>query len=82
MVIVAIVDRILWLLMIAIFIRAILSWVPIGPRHPVVTFFNQVTEPVLQPIRRFMPRMGAMDLSPLIALFLIFLIRMLLSGAF
>ena len=55
------------LLIVAIFIRAILSWFSIDPRNPLIEALNAITEPILEPIRRFMPRLG-IDLSPLIAI--------------
>ncbi len=59
-------------LSIAIFARAILSWFPnIDPRNPAVEFLVQVTEPILAPLRRVMPRMGMMDLTPMVAIILL-----------
>jgi YggT family protein len=55
----------------AIFIRVLLSWFPIDPRNPLVTLLYDVTEPILEPLRRVIPRMGMFDLSPLVALILI-----------
>ena len=55
----------------AVFIRVLLSWFPIDPRNPLVTLLYDVTEPVLEPLRRVIPRMGMFDLSPLVALLLI-----------
>lgn len=46
--------------------RAVMSWFPIAPDSafaPVHSFIFGVTEPVLAPVRRMMPRMGALDLS-------------------
>jgi YggT family protein len=61
-------------LIFAIIIRALLSWVNMDPRNPVIQTLDAVTEPILEPIRRIMPRMGMFDLSPLVAIFvLIFL---------
>ncbi|MGB2694478.1 MAG: YggT family protein [Dehalococcoidia bacterium] len=59
------------LLALAIFLRAILSWVVRDPYNPVVQFLDQITEPILQPLRQIMPRMGMMDLSPLVAIILL-----------
>jgi YggT family protein len=56
------------LLIVAIFIRAILSWFSIDPRSPLVQALNAVTEPILDPIRRIMPRLGMLDLSPMVAI--------------
>ena len=74
-------NTLLGFLALAIIIRAILSWFPIDPRHPVVTFFNRVTEPVLQPIRRLMPRTWVIDLSPMIAIVLILILQWILRSA-
>ena len=72
-------NMVLGFLMFAIFIRAILSWLPLGSSHPVVVFIFRVTEPMLQPIRRFMPRMGVMDLSPMVAIILLIILRAILG---
>ena len=56
-----------------ILIRALLSWVSPDPFNPIVQFLYRVTDPVLNPIRRFLPPM-AIDISPIIAfMFIIFL---------
>jgi len=47
-------------------IRAIISWVNPDPFNPIVQFLHRMTEPVLQPIRRFLP-FGPVDFSPIIA---------------
>lgn len=41
------------------------------PRSPLIQALNQITEPILEPIRRIMPRLGMIDLSPLIAILLL-----------
>ncbi|MCH8919270.1 MAG: YggT family protein [Chloroflexi bacterium] len=61
-------------LLIAIFLRVIFSWIGLDPDNPIYGVVHEITEPILAPIRRFMPRMGMMDLSPLIAGFLLFII--------
>ena len=65
--------------MAAIFIRIILSWVGMDPQNPVVVFLHEITEPILAPIRRFMPRMGMLDLTPMVAIFLLYLILKLVD---
>lgn len=56
-------------LAIAILVRALLSWIPsIRPDNPLVRFVNDITEPILAPLRRVIPMVGMMDLSPLIAM--------------
>jgi YggT family protein len=51
---------------VLVFIRVILSWLSPYPRNSFMRFFWLATEPVLAPIRRRMPFMGGVDLSPLV----------------
>ncbi|MCS7207892.1 MAG: YggT family protein [Dehalococcoidia bacterium] len=62
-------------LYVAILVRAILSWFPIGGNNPIVAVIYQITEPILAPIRRVVPRLGFIDLSPLVAILLLVLIQ-------
>ncbi len=55
--------------------RAIISWVNPSPFHPVVRFLYRVTEPVLAPIRRIIPPIYGIDISPVIVIFIIFVIQ-------
>ncbi len=64
-----IVSQLIQIYMYAIFARSILSFFPIAPGSPfapVVSFLYRITEPVLAPIRRVLPPMGGLDLSPLV----------------
>ncbi len=65
-------------LTLAIFIRVILSWVPLRLPFRLGEFVWSVTEPVLSPIRRALPLMGGIDFSPFIALLLIQAIQSIL----
>jgi YggT family protein len=60
--------RILWL---GILVRVILSWFPVDPSNPIIRIVWEITEPVLGPLRRVIPRIGMFDLSPLAAFLLI-----------
>jgi YggT family protein len=62
------------LLILAIIGRAILSWFPIRPGNPfyrIAVILHQVTEPILAPLRRVIPRIGMLDITPLVALLLL-----------
>jgi YggT family protein len=59
------------ILSIAIFLRAILSWFVRDPRNPLVQLLDQVTEPILAPLRRVVPRIGMVDITPLVAIILL-----------
>lgn len=53
----------------AILIRVLLSWVQSGYPGKFTIFIYEITEPVLRIFRRILPRMGMIDLSPIVAFF-------------
>ena len=70
-------NLLLTIYLMTILIQVILSW--IGPQtyNPVVSLLYSINEPILRPARRMLPAMGGLDLSPLIVLVVIQLIRFL-----
>ena len=77
-----IINSIFTLFTLAIFARVILSFVlPLSGARPnpmlliAYQLVNQITEPVLGPIRRVLPNFGAFDFSPMVALVVLWLIR-------
>ena len=69
-----IVDALCQVFLWAIFIRVILSWFPVRPDNPAVGFLNFITEPVLAPLRRIIPRTGVFDFAPMVAMLILILI--------
>ena len=63
---------------LVVLVAVVLSWVQIDPRNPLVTITHALTEPVLAPIRRVLPAMGGLDLSPMVLLFALQLLKGLL----
>lgn len=61
----------------ALIISVILSWVAQGSHNPAAELINQICEPLLLPIRRILPSMGGLDLSPIVAFLVLNLIDML-----
>ena len=51
-----------------VFLSVILSWIQLSPDNPVVRVTRALTEPVLEPIRKIMPDLGPIDLSPMVLL--------------
>lgn len=78
-----IIDKTFLVLTIAIIARALITWVPnlIDPRGAIAEFLFTVTEPILAPIRSVIPRMGMFDLTPMIAIILLQVIREILIRA-
>lgn len=69
-----VVNFVLWSLNWLIIIRALISWVSPDPFNPIVQFLYRVTEPILTPFRRLFPPM-AVDLSPILAIVVIYFLR-------
>jgi YggT family protein len=75
--------------LILIFARILLSWIPRMPYNPtlsaVVNFIHEVTDPYLNLFRRVLPPVGgggfALDLSPIIAVFVLIIVRAIVVGA-
>ena len=72
------VDIIFTLLNLAILARVLLSWVRVSPYHPAVELLYRITEPILAPLRRVIPSIGMVDISPVIALLLLQIIQQIL----
>jgi len=62
------VRMLLVMYMVLIIAEVILSWVGGAMRHPIIPLIYQLTRPVLGPIRRVVPTLAGLDLSPLIAI--------------
>jgi YggT family protein len=60
----------LWIFLGAVFVHALLSWVA-DPYNPVSRLLADVSDPILRPIRRYLPLIGGLDLAPLAALLLL-----------
>ncbi len=66
----------------AIFIQAILSWVNPDPYNPVSSLLYSITYPVLRRVRQWVPPMGGLDLSSLVALIGLMFLKLLVLGFF
>ena len=64
---------------VLIIVRVIVSWIANQSRHPLIPLIYQLTEPVLRPINRLLPRFGGVDLSPLFALIALRFLLLLLG---
>jgi YggT family protein len=60
----------LYILVFAVIVQAVLSWV--NPYTPLAPAFDTITRPFLRPLRRFVPPVGNVDLTPLILLIVLY----------
>ena len=58
-------------LRIALLVRVVSSWLPVSPYSPWIRWSYVVSEPILRPLRQVIPSMGPIDITPIIAYFLI-----------
>ncbi len=60
------IGKIIGLYEIVIIVRIVLSWVPHNAQHPAAAFLYKITEPILAPVRRVIPSIGGIDVSPIV----------------
>ena len=75
--IVELADGLLTIYKYILLASVIISWVNADPYNPIVSFIHRVTDPVLKRIRRRMPDTGMLDLSPLVAFALIYIVQII-----
>lgn len=62
-----------------IVIHVVLSFF-MSPFHPIRQTIDRIVQPMLEPIRRIMPQTGMLDLSPMVLILILYVIRSLLVG--
>lgn len=74
MILVDIINLLFFVFYVLLFANIILSWIRPDPYHPtwgpIIRIVNGIVDPILNPIRRFLPSMGGLDFSPMIVLLL------------
>ena len=75
-----IIDGLLTIYLILIFARVIFSWGQVGYTNRVMRFLVNATEPLLGPLRRMLPPLGWIDISPLVATLIIMFLRAAVAG--
>lgn len=73
--IVELADGLLTIYKYILLASVIISWVNADPYNPIVNFIYRVTDPLLRRIRRYMPDTGMLDLSPLVAFAIIYILQ-------
>ena len=72
--VIAVVAYLLQVLGFAIFARSIISWFPIDKNGPVFQALAAITDPILEPLRKVIPPLGMLDISPMVAMVVLFLL--------
>jgi YggT family protein len=75
--IVELADGLLTIYKYILLASVIISWVNADPYNPIVSFIHRVTDPVLKRLRRHLPSTGMLDLSPLVAFAIIYVVQII-----
>ena len=74
-------DIILHIYIWVIIVRVLISWVSPDPGNPIVQILYRLTDPVLEPVRRRLPDVGGLDISPVVVLLAIFVLQKFLVAS-
>lgn len=74
----ALIELAIDVLLFAVLIRVVLSWVNPDPYNPAVSLLERLTDPILGPAQRLLPTIGGIDLSPMLVIVGLVLLQMLL----
>jgi Predicted integral membrane protein len=77
---ISLVDALVNLYVLLIVVYVFTSWIGMDPWHPARRFLGNLVEPVLNPLRRYIPPIGGLDFTPLVAILLIELAGRLLKA--
>jgi YggT family protein len=78
----SLVDLVITVLIFLTIARSLFSWIDPALRTPVGRILRDITEPIIAPIRQVVPTAGALDFSPMIAVFVLIILRQMLNTAF
>jgi YggT family protein len=73
---------VLYVFIIVMLIRVIFSWVSPYPTNAVTRFAYRMTEPILAPVRRWLPPMSGIDLSPMVVMLAAYLLISILRNIY
>lgn len=76
----AFIDVAFWVYETMLIVRILLSWFRLNPYNPVIRFLYETTDPYLNIFRRVIPPIGMVDISPLLAFWVLHLIRGFVVG--
>jgi YggT family protein len=74
----SLIEMLIGLYSLIIIARVFMDWMRVDPYHPVARLLYQVTEPLLAPLRERIPPMGMIDISPMVALLLLWILERIL----
>lgn len=75
----AVLGMLLSMMVFIVIARAIISWVSPDPYNPIVRFLHASTDPLLRPLRRYIPLVGGgIDITPIVLLLILYFLKIAL----
>lgn len=78
---ITVINAVAFVLYVLIIARILISWLPLSPWHPLVRWLRIIVDPILRPFRRILPAIAGLDLSPLLAILVIFFVARVATDA-
>jgi YggT family protein len=82
LVVLRIVSLTIWFYIFTLLVYVALSWFAGGTYHPMMSVLSEIVAPILRPVRRLLPPISGMDLSPMIATILLIALSIALRTPF
>ncbi len=79
-ILIRIIQLLFTILELAVLARVLFSWIQPDPYNPVVRTIVRLTDPILAPLRRIIPPLGMLDITPLVALIALSIIEQIVIG--
>ena len=76
------IKTIIWVYIFALILQAIMSWIGSSHGNPVAPLVNSITAPIIKPVRKSIPPIGMMDLSPLVVILLLNVLLIIVNNIF
>lgn len=71
-----ILDMLLSIMIFIVIARAVISWVNPDPYNPIVRFLSSATDPLLRPLRRYIPPLGGgIDVTPIVLILILYFLE-------
>jgi YggT family protein len=75
-------TSVIWVYIIGLIIMAVISWIGSAQGNPVLPLINSLTAPLLAPVRKYIPPVGMMDLSPMAVMLGLYILMIIINGIF
>lgn len=76
------IRSVIWVYIIALILMAVISWIGSSQGNPVSPLVNSLVSPLVNPVRRRLPPVGMLDLSPMVVMIGLYILLIIVNGVF